>query len=300
MADKTSLNGFINVNKDSGATSHDVIGALRRVLRFRKIGHSGTLDPRATGVLPVCLGKATRLAEYIVQCRKKYRAVIVFGVETDSYDADGVIISEKACPELSKKQVISALGQFAGEIEQVPPMFSALKRNGQPLHQLARQGIEVERPARRVTIYETEIIDYIAGDYPLLTVDISCSKGTYIRSLAHDLGSVLNVGASLNALTRVQSGAFTLENAFTLDEIAAMVAVGDYGFLLPMDYGISHLPQVEVDEASLNRVQCGNSVPVDSAECEVCRVVSAGGELLGMGRVESGLLIMDKVFAGNN
>ena len=300
MADRTSFNGFINVNKGSGATSHDVIGALRRILLFRKIGHSGTLDPRAMGVLPVCLGKATRLAEYIVQCRKKYRAVIAFGVETDSYDADGAVLSERACPNLTKEQVVSALGSFSGEIEQVPPMVSALKRNGQPLYQLARQGIEVERPARRIIIYETEVIDYVGGDYPLLTVDITCSKGTYIRSLAHDLGNVLGVGASLNALTRMQSGAFTLENAFTLEQIAAMAEVGDYGFLLPMDFGISHLPQVIAEEALLSRVLCGNSIPVDSAEHEVCRVVSSDGDLLGMGRVESGLLLMDKVFAGNN
>ena len=296
------MDGFINLNKPLGYTSHDALAVLRKTLGFRKIGHSGTLDPGADGVLPVCLGKATRLADYIAICGKKYRAEVVFGITTDSYDADGQVLSSMPCPQLTREQVAAALPQFVGLIQQVPPMVSALKKNGQPLYLLARQGITVERAPRAVSIDSIEILRFEPGENPSVIIDVACGKGTYIRSLAHDLGVVLGMGASLRSLTRLKVGEFELADSYTLEEIALMKGNNDRSFLLSMNFGLSHIPVIHAPQELLGRLLCGNSVQEEALVQEdwpVVRVLAPEGKLLGIGHTSNQTLFMDKVLVDN-
>jgi tRNA pseudouridine55 synthase len=224
--DLRELDGIIPVNKAWGWTSHDVVARVRRLTHQRHTGHAGTLDPAATGVLPVCLGQATRVVEYLSDSGKAYRATIRFGVTTDTYDATGTILTERPLPALLDDRVIAAaLPEFIGDIMQVPPMYSALKRDGKRLYELARQGIEVERPARPVHIASLSIVDWNA---PYLVLDIECGKGTYIRSLAYNLGEHLGVGAHLAELKRTRVGPFLLKQCVTLDEFEVSIARGDW------------------------------------------------------------------------
>jgi tRNA pseudouridine55 synthase len=207
--------GFVNVNKPHGMTSHDVVARTRRTLGLKKVGHAGTLDPMATGVLILCLGGATRLSEYVMDTPKRYRATVRLGVETDSYDADGQVIAERDASGITRKDVERLLPTFVGDIEQIPPMYSAIKQRGRKLYELARAGEVVEREARRITIHQCEMVDWSP---PLVALEVACSPGTYIRSLAHDLGNALGVGASLAGLERTMSGSFTIAEAVPLDE----------------------------------------------------------------------------------
>jgi tRNA pseudouridine55 synthase len=206
--------GFVNVNKPQGVTSHDVVAQTRRTLGLKKVGHAGTLDPMATGVLILCLGGATRLSEYVMDTTKRYRATLHLGVETDTYDADGQVVAERDASGITRKDVERLLPTFVGEIDQVPPMFSAIKQRGRKLYELARAGEVVEREARQITIHELKMIDWSS---PQVTLDVVCSPGTYIRSMAHDLGNALGVGASLAALERTASGVFTIDDSVPVD-----------------------------------------------------------------------------------
>ena len=212
--------GFLNINKPLQLTSHDVVAAVRRRYRAKtgakKVGHAGTLDPLADGVLVICLGYATRLSEYMMAGRKSYRARLTFGATTSTYDSAGDILSRSDASRISRAQIDAALPQFIGEIAQVPPMYSAIKQKGKKLYELARQGKTVARPARDVTIRDIEVISW---RNPVLELKIHCGPGTYIRSLAHDLGDALEVGAYLSGLTRLASGGFSLENSIDLKTI---------------------------------------------------------------------------------
>lgn len=209
--------GFLNLNKPLRMTSHDVVAAIRRRLRAqtgaKKVGHAGTLDPLADGVLVICLGAATRLSQYMMRGRKLYRAHVKFGVTTSTYDAAGDTLAQRDASLLARSQIEAALPQFIGAIKQVPPMHSAIKQDGKKLYQLARQGKTVDRPARSVTIHSINIISW---RNPLLELEVDCEAGTYIRSLAHDLGAALNTGAYLSRLTRLASGQFQLRESITL------------------------------------------------------------------------------------
>lgn len=211
------MNGFFNIDKPQGLTSHDVVARVRRMTRARqcKVGHAGTLDPLATGVLPIAVGAATRLLEYLSAADKAYRARIVFGATSDTYDREGVITPSGA-PLPTLAQVEEALQSFKGDIEQLPPMHSAIKLKGKKLYELARAGLEVEREPRRVTINRLVVEDYTP---PTLDIFIECSKGTYIRSLAHDLGRQLSPGAYLDALTRTRHGPFELQDSVSLETL---------------------------------------------------------------------------------
>ncbi len=209
------MDGIFSINKSAGMTSHDVVARVRRLAQQKRVGHAGTLDPAATGVLPVCLGQATRVAEYLSESGKAYRATIRFGVVTDTYDGEGRIVRESPV-ELTREQIEAALPAFLGEIEQVPPVYSAIKRGGQRLYALARSGQAVEAEARHVRIDDLRII---AWNSPDLVLDVECGKGTYIRSLAFDLGERLGPGAHLAALVRTRSGPFTLDQSLSLDEL---------------------------------------------------------------------------------
>lgn len=218
-----SVSGFLNIDKPLGLTSHDVVAQLRRSAKTAglgrlKIGHAGTLDPLATGVLVICVGDAARLSEYIMHGTKEYRARVHLGVETDTYDGEGQVIAERDASTVTRAQVEAALATFTGQIEQLPPMYSAVKRAGRKLYDLARAGKVVERTARIVHIASLAIL---AWEPPFVTLAVTCSAGTYIRSLAHDLGAALGVGASLAGLVRMRSGVFRLQDAIPLDEALA-------------------------------------------------------------------------------
>lgn len=209
------MNGVINIIKNTGMTSFDVVAKVRKITKEKKVGHTGTLDPEASGVLPICLGKATKIIDYMMENEKAYRVAFKLGIVTDTYDLEGKIISKKDASNINSKEIEEVILQFIGNIKQVPPMYSALKQNGVRLYELARKGIEVEREARDVAIYKIENID-IQDE---ITMDVYCSKGTYIRSLCFDIGEKLNVGATMTKLCRIKNGNFTLENGINIDEL---------------------------------------------------------------------------------
>lgn len=211
------MNGVINIYKNTGMTSFDVVAMVRRVAKMKKVGHTGTLDPAASGVLPVCLGKATKIIDYIMENKKIYRVNLKLGMVTDTYDLEGEVLREKDASHITKDEILNCINSFVGTIDQVPPMYSALKQNGVRLYELARQGIEVHREARKVTIYSIENIKIESNDN--IQMDVCCSKGTYIRSLCYDIGEKLNVGATMTALERIQNGPFTKEEAINIEDL---------------------------------------------------------------------------------
>ena len=252
--------GILNINKPRGPTSHDVVDRVRVLTGIRRVGHAGTLDPLATGVLLVCVGRATRVAEYLVAGQKVYRACLCLGITTDTYDADGQVVAE-APVKANRAQVEVALAQFRGSITQVPPMYSAVKHKGTPLHRLARRGIEVERlpiKARQVEILRLELT---AWDPPECTLEVTCSPGTYVRALAHDLGQALDCGAHITGLTRLASGDFHLEDAITLDELTQAAAEERWPDLLhPMDAALARFPALYLDADAARRLCSGQTV----------------------------------------
>ena len=211
------MNGVINIYKNTGMTSFDVVAMVRRVAKMKKVGHTGTLDPAASGVLPVCLGKATKIIDYIMENKKVYRVSLKLGMVTDTYDLEGEVLREEDASHITKDEILNCINSFVGTIDQVPPMYSALKQNGVRLYQLARQGIEVHREARKITIYSIENIKIESNDN--IQMDVCCSKGTYIRSLCYDIGEKLNVGATMTALERIQNGPFTKEEAINIEDL---------------------------------------------------------------------------------
>ncbi len=214
------INGIINIYKEAGFTSHDVVAKMRGILKQKKIGHTGTLDPDAVGVLPVCLGNATKLCDLLTEKEKEYEAVLLLGLVTDTQDTSGRVLIEK--PVLCDEQTArNAVLSFQGEYQQIPPMYSALKIDGKRLYELARQGKEVERKARPVTIHRIEILKM---DLPRITLRVSCSKGTYIRTLCHDIGQILGCGGTMEQLKRTKSGMFTLDTAITLKQLETLKA----------------------------------------------------------------------------
>ncbi len=292
------MDGILNLNKPKGWTSHDVVAHVRRLTRIRRVGHAGTLDPMATGVLLVCLGRATRIAEYLVAGRKRYRAVLRLGISTDSHDADGQVTAT-APVTVHRAEVAKVLSDFLGSIEQLPPMVSALKRDGQPLYKWARRGITVERAARPVEIYELTLTDW---DPPSLTVELTCSAGTYVRALARDLGDELGCGAHLTALTRLASGDFTLSKAVRLEQFAAAVTASDshpakephglsqaqkgagketlawHQLVMPIDTGLKHFPACTLSAQESQRVRSGQPLPselVKAPRDQLCRAYAA-------------------------
>jgi tRNA pseudouridine55 synthase len=262
------MDGILVINKPQGWTSHDVVARVRQVSRQKRVGHAGTLDPMATGVLLVCLGRATRVAEYLMASDKVYRAVMQLGVETDTYDAEGQVIATRAV-DVDEAQLSSVLNKFTGEVDQVPPMYSALKRRGKPLYELARKGLEVERAARRVLIYEIALRAWQPpnlreGGGGLATIDVHCSSGTYIRSLAHDVGAALGCGGHLTALTRLASGSFTLEDAVTLENLRGLSDLE--GLLRPLDAALQDLPAVTLDADQARRILLGQAALLNGVE----------------------------------
>lgn len=249
------LNGVINVYKENGYTSHDVVAKLRGILKQKKIGHTGTLDPEAEGVLPVCLGNATKLCDMLTEKRKEYIAEFLCGVVTDTQDMTGTVLS-RSKTDLTEEAVRTVIMSFLGESDQIPPMYSACKVNGRRLYELAREGKEVERKARRITIYELEILGM---ELPNVTIRVLCSKGTYIRTLCHDIGQKLGCGAAMQSLLRTRVDRFTLADARRLDEIKEFWEKDEIGrILLPVDAMFETLPAITVTPFFLTALQNGN------------------------------------------
>jgi tRNA pseudouridine55 synthase len=251
--------GFLVVDKPVGLTSHDVVNRVRRLAGGRKVGHTGTLDPFATGVLPIAVGEATKAIQFLDESVKEYQATLRLGVETDSYDATGTVTAEADCSGITAAALLAALEPFRGDVRQVPPMYSAIKQGGKPLYRLARQGIVVERPPRPVTIHRLEIRRL---ELPEVELFVSCSPGTYIRSLAFDIGRALGCGAHLTALRRLRSGAFALDGAWTLEAIRASVEQGRGLPLLPLEDFLRHLPRIEMDGTAARGVRNGVRPPL--------------------------------------
>lgn len=210
------MNGVLNIFKNSGMSSFDVVRIVRKVACEKKVGHTGTLDPEAIGVLPVCLGKATKIIDYIMNDKKSYKVKFKLGVTTTTYDLEGEILSETDTSNITVEETLEAINKFKGTYNQVPPMYSALKKNGVRLYELARKGIEVEREGRPITIYDIKDIEI---NLPYISMEVTCSKGTYIRSLCYDIGEKLNVGATMTALERIQNGTFTKEEAINIEDL---------------------------------------------------------------------------------
>jgi tRNA pseudouridine55 synthase len=250
--------GILNINKPRGWTSHDVVAKTRRLTGQRRVGHAGTLDPLATGVLLLCIGVATRVAEYLVASKKRYRCTLRLGITTDTYDADGQVTKDAGAITTECSDIEALLPSFVGEIAQVPPMYSALKRGGRPLYELARQGKSVPREPRTVLIHSIDLVE-LAG--PSLTLDIVSSPGTYIRSLAHDLGERLGCGAHVTALTRLASGRFTLADAIDMDALSAAAAANRWmDMLLPMDQALVGMEPVCLDATDMRHILHGRPI----------------------------------------
>lgn len=281
--------GLLLADKGPGVTSFQVVSHLRRVLRVPKVGHGGTLDPMATGVLPILLGWATKLTPYLQAQDKEYLATIRLGVTTETLDATGRITRERPVPAIDAPTLASLLARFQGEIDQVPPMFSALHVGGRRLHELARAGIEVERVPRRVRIDAIELLGWAS---PRLTLRVACGKGTYIRSLADDIGAALGCGAHLEVLQRTRLGPFVLRDAVPW----AVIREGDADTLrarvLPSDRAVAHLPAVRLDEAAARHLQRGQALSPEelvpaSGSGEACRLY-AGDAFIGIGEAGPG------------
>ncbi|OGI22056.1 MAG: tRNA pseudouridine(55) synthase TruB [Candidatus Melainabacteria bacterium RIFOXYA2_FULL_32_9] len=258
-----NLFGIINVNKPVKFTSHDVVSKLRKILNIRQIGHTGTLDPLAVGVLPVCIGKATRIIQYL-EGSKAYRAYVKLGIRTNTYDADGEIIEDNPV-NLDLQRIQDALKEFQGEITQKPPIYSAVHYKGKRLYEYARANIEVEDiPERNVHINSIELLDILNkdSDHPTLIVDIDCSGGTYIRSIANDLGDILGYGASLDSLIRTKSGRFTIDKSHSLEEIQEFFRSGRLNEILINPVDVINLERVSITEDQINKVTKGQYIKI--------------------------------------
>ena len=305
------MDGILNINKPPGNTSFSIVAKVKRLSGERRVGHAGTLDPAATGVLPVCLGQGTRVIEFLMESTKTYRAQIELGVATDTYDATGKITQKGDPSRISQEQLASALASFCGLIPQIPPMYSAVKHHGQPLYKLARAGINVERKSRLAKIYHLELIDWQS---PVATVEVECGKGTYIRSLAHDLGQSLGCGANLKSLIRLRHGFFDIKDAITVPQLEDAFRYQYWQhFVYPIDIVLLHWAAVVVDDDTSQAIRNGRPLILKnhngsqktgylkqphSISSSYCRVYTPDGCFLGVLRFnpERGEWQPEKIF----
>lgn len=254
-------NGLLNINKPAGITSHDVVNRVRRVLGQRRVGHAGTLDPAATGILLVCVGQATRLVEYLVPGTKIYQGTIRLGKSTDTYDSEGTITNETCASHIDREMVAAAMESFTGQIEQTPPAYSAVKRDGVPAYKLAREGKEVHLPPRRVRIESFELLEW---SQPELTFRITCQSGTYVRSIAHDLGAALEVGGCLESLCRTGSGSWRVEDALSLEELEQAAEEDRLEVAIrPFSEILADMPGVTISERDVARIGNGQRLNLE-------------------------------------
>lgn len=297
-----TLHGILPIFKPRGCTSHDMVAKVRRLSKQKRVGHTGTLDPEVEGVLPICLGQATRVVEYVQELPKRYRGSLMLGVATDTEDQTGQVIERvEAVPEITREEVESTIQRFVGEIEQVPPMYSAVKMQGKRLYELAREGKVVDRPSRKVTIYELTCLKLEQGRYPIVQFEVFCSKGTYIRTLCVDIGKALGYPAHMTSLVRIQSGPFQLDDCYTvteLEELAAKEALTEA--LTKLDEGLCHFPAVTVSQEQGKKVLNGVELVLDESGIEagqLFRVYMETGHFLALYRMGSaGRAKPEKVF----
>ena len=281
------MDGIFNIHKPTGMTSHDVVARVRKLLKQRRVGHAGTLDPAASGVLPICVGQGTRVAEYLSESGKEYRATLIFGVETDTYDVEGKVTQSASTEGLELAILEQALTQFRGPLMQVPPRYSAIKIQGQAAYKRTRAGEELELAPRPIEISRLEIVAWAS---PALVLDVACSKGTYIRSLAYDLGRAVGCGAHLGGLIRTRSGPFSLENSITLDELASASEQGQAAnYVQPADKALARYPALRLSEEEAARVKHGNAFTWPDAETEksLARVYNADGDFIAIAEWDS-------------
>ncbi len=283
------MQGFLNLNKPFDWTSHDCVARVRKLLRLKRVGHAGTLDPAATGVLPIAVGTATRLLQYLPE-NKAYKATIRFGVQTTTDDLQGEIITSQPCAGLNFADVKTAMAQFQGKIEQIPPIYSAIQVEGKRLYDLARKGEIVEVPKRTVEIFHTEILDWRTGDFPELDVAIACGSGTYIRAIARDLGAILETGGTLAALIRTASSGFNLTDSLTLTDLETRLQSGTFQPSHP-DVALQHLPSVTLPAISAQKWCQGQKIPLTLDFSGITRVYNQETGFLGIGKLENEVLI---------
>ena len=296
---KLSIDGILNINKPPSRTSFQIVSLVRKLSRCRRVGHAGTLDPAATGVLPIALGQGTRVIEFLTEATKTYRAQIELGVATDTYDAQGKVTATHDPSLVTREQLERALAPFRGLIQQLPPMYSAARYRGRHLYELARAGIEVERRRKTARVFRLELLEW---QPPLVTIEVECGKGTYIRSLAHDLGQALGCGAHVTDLVRTAYGLFHIEEALSIPQLEDAFARGCWQRLLyPIDIVLGQWPAVTVDKEKQGEIRNGCPVPldgVDGAAGARCRAYCGDGRFLAVLRfdAEKGLWHPDKVF----
>jgi len=277
---KNAISGVLVVDKPVGLTSHDVVQVVRKGTNIKRAGHTGTLDPRASGVLVILLGPAVRLSEYVSASDKRYQAVVRLGTSTDTYDSEGRITRSAPVDHITEEQFEESLQGFVGEIEQVPPPYSAVKVKGRKAYEMARGGEEVELAPRRITVYHLELLEWAP---PEAVIDVYCSSGTYVRSLAHDLGEKMGVGAHLVGLRRTKSGRFTLRDAVPLRKLREAFEEGTwYQFLIPAAEALSDWPAIELTVEHMDLIRHGHRIPAPSSEGPMARGINEQGELVAL------------------
>ncbi len=305
--DSDQMQGFLNLNKPSGMTSHDCVARVRRLLHLKRVGHGGTLDPAATGVLPIAVGKATRLLQFLPS-EKAYRATVKFGVITTTDDLEGEVVKSTTAPQLTLSDLEARLPNFLGQIEQVPPSYSAIQVQGKRLYDLARQGKIIEVPTRIVEVFNLEILDWRSGDFPELDLAIACSTGTYIRAIARDIGATLKIGGTLSALTRTESSGFLLKDSLTFSEIETQLQQKTFSLLSP-ETALEHLQAIALIAADAKKWCQGQRLPkqtrwkieVEKTDYPI-RVYDQEGTFLGIGQFiksEQNLLLAPQIVISN-
>jgi tRNA pseudouridine55 synthase len=287
------IDGVLLLNKPVGITSNAALQKAKWLLNAKKAGHTGTLDPFADGLLPLCFGEATKFSAYLLEADKHYRAVLQLGVTTTTGDPEGEVLDTREVT-VSHADISAVLPRFTGEIEQIPPMHSALKHQGRPLYEYARAGIEIDRPPRKVTIRALELIEC---DPPRVVLDVQCSAGTYIRTLAQDIGAMLGCGAHLTALTRTTAGGFTLGQAHTLTDLEALDADQRCALLLPADCLVAHLPAIQLDDADAAALCQGRSVLHLTEHLGLTRIYTAAQVFIGLADADAGQLLPRRLIA---
>lgn len=277
---KNVVSGVLVVDKPVGLTSHDVVQIIRRGTGIRRAGHTGTLDPRASGVLVVLIGPAVRLSEYVSASDKRYQATIRLGSSTNTYDSEGSITASSVIADLDEETFEEMLQEFVGEIEQVPPPYSAVKVKGKKAYERAREGEEVKLEPRKINVYSLDLLEWAP---PEVVIDVFCSSGTYVRSLAHDLGEKLGVGAHLVGLRRTKSGRFTLRDAVSLRRLRESFEIGDWHqYLIPAAEALSDWPMVELDADQVEKIRHGHRVPAEPDAPEWARALTEQGDLVAL------------------
>jgi len=282
-----SVNGIVLLDKGSGLSSNAALQEVKHLFEAKKAGHTGSLDPLATGVLPLCLGEATKVSQFLLDSDKRYKAQIKLGVRTDSGDSEGTVIETKEVGSLSQSEIERALDSFRGKIEQTPPMYSAIKKDGVPLYKLARKGVEVERESRHVTVYSIELKNFTGDE---IEIDVACSKGTYIRTIADDLGEKLGCGAHITQLRRTCSGAFEEDRCVSIDTLKEIKASdglqGIDEYIVPMDEAVGDLPEVRLPSITADCVRHGQAVLVRHLPAQGLVRLYEEQEFIGIGCID--------------